>query len=106
MQLRSEKFSCACHSGEHRVEFAYDSDMLYFTIHLTGISFWQRVSHALKYIFGYKCKYGNWDQVLLSDEQVKKLSELIHEYSYDKRNFMEGTKTRILNDKEKEYDSI
>jgi len=39
---------------------------------------------GLKYIFGYKCKYGQWEEFILKPEhasQLRKLSELLSQYN-------------------------
>ena len=38
----------------------------------------QRVWIALKYIFGYQCRYGHWDCFLLKPEDCSRLKELLN----------------------------
>lgn len=75
-------FECSCNSPEHTLRFVIDDSdddkELYTEVHLTEVnSFFKRCWIALKYIFGYKCKYGNWDCWLLKTEDITKLEELL-----------------------------
>lgn len=103
MQLRKEILRCSCHSKEHEIEFAYDDEYFYAMIHLTPLPFWQRVKHAFKYIFGYRCSYGDFEEMIFTDGEIKKLITLIHDYSFDHRHFMEGEKTKIVEKGKREY---
>jgi len=40
-------------------------------------SFFRRVWLAIKYIFGYQCKYGHWDCVLIKKEDRIKIAKLM-----------------------------
>ena len=81
----SHFFECVCHSDEHILRFMYDKDdnQFYTTIFLNQYrNIFKRIWIAIKYIFGYKCKYGHWDQWILKYEEVdrmKKLLDKIHE---------------------------
>lgn len=105
MQLGKEILRCSCHSKEHEIEFCYDDEFFYAMIHLAPHSFWQRVKHAIKYIFGHRCAYGDFDEMIFTEAEVKKLLTLIYDYSYNHRHFMEGEKTKVIR-KEQEVDAI
>lgn len=68
--MEREVLICDCHSAEHQVIFNYDEedDDIYIHIHLHNPSFWSR----LKYLFGYKSRYGAWDEIIVSKEDFKK----------------------------------
>ena len=46
-------------------------------IHLAKLSFWDRLKHGIKYIFGYRCMYGDFDEVILKKEDVHKLERIV-----------------------------
>jgi hypothetical protein len=50
--------------------FSYfeDDDIhnVYATIHLCKKSFWTRLKYGIKYIFGYQCKYGAFDEFIFN----------------------------------------
>jgi hypothetical protein len=67
---------CQCMSPEHVLHFTHDIDEneVYVEVYLshhTGVL--ARVVTAVKYIFGYKSKYGHFDCTILSQEELKKL---------------------------------
>ena len=75
-------FLCECNSYEHQAIFWLDDDykQLYVAIHLTTHkSFLKRLWIGLKYTFGFKSRYGNWDNFLFSLENEKALREYLED---------------------------
>jgi len=72
---------CDCTSAEHQIILGYfepdDEPVVYLTVHLSKKPFWERVKHAVKYIFGYKCTYGSFDETIIGPEHVEKLQAAI-----------------------------
>ena len=75
---------CECHSVEHQLIFRYDKEYndVYISVHLydyhTGIKgFFIRLWRGIKYAFGYKCKYGAWDEIIVEKEKFKKIIKKI-----------------------------
>ena len=69
-------FICECHSYDHQCIFFYDKENkeLYLTIHLISHeSFLHRVWTALKYIFGFRSRFGAWDEFIFKQEDEEKL---------------------------------
>ena len=67
---------CNCNSLEHQLMFWWDNEdkKLYSYIHLkTDKNFFQRLWHGLKYTFGYKSRFGAWDEFIFSDETEESL---------------------------------
>ena len=71
---------CACSSDEHQIILHKDEEdkVVYCTIHLVKLSFWNRLLAAIKYVFGYKCKYGNFEEIILDKRHVNKLENLVN----------------------------
>lgn len=70
---------CECNSTEHQIVINYDEEdnVAYCHIHLTTHkNFFKRLWAGLRYAFGHKCRYGNWDEFILSDKHAKQLKEL------------------------------
>jgi len=72
---------CDCTSGEHTIRFVLESDEVYPHIYVNmqlshSRSFFKRLWLAVKYVFGYECKYGHWDETLLTADEVEKLRGL------------------------------
>jgi hypothetical protein len=76
---------CACHSTEHQFVISYSEDVLdevkypdvYLHIHLTKKPFWMRVRYAIKYIFGYQCRYGSFDEIIINKKDVDKFKRIV-----------------------------
>jgi hypothetical protein len=78
---------CDCNCTEHTLRFTRyfgldDFDRyLEVDIYLVHyMSFLRRAWHGIRYIFGYKCKYGAFDNVLLNKKSVEKLRDLCTEH--------------------------
>lgn len=71
-----------CHSPEHQIilnTFPEDEEdnSVYLQIHLVELPFWKRLIRGVRYIFGYKCKYGHFDEMLFDKTEFKQtISEL------------------------------
>ena len=77
---------CDCSSREHQIIIEHDNEdkLTYCHIHLVKHGFWRRLKAGLKYIFGYKCRYGQWDEFILKPEHanhLRELSELLSQHS-------------------------
>lgn len=71
---------CKCSSLEHQVIVRWDNDdnEVYMEVHLANYdSFWKRLWHGLKYAFGYKCRYGAFDEVILRKEDASNLQKVV-----------------------------
>lgn len=75
---KSEILICECHSSEHQIIITYcnEDNIYYGHIHLTNRSFWSRLVNGIKFIFGYKCKYGHWDEFVFTNRHSDKLIEM------------------------------
>jgi len=65
---------CSCHSIEHITRFSYsqiEPHEVYMETHLYNyMGFWKRIWVAIKYIFGYRSRYGDFDCLILSPPAV------------------------------------
>lgn len=102
-KLPIELFICECHSTDHQMIFIHeyeeeirkddngnevrDADdkliydkkypMCYAHVHLSSHSFWSRVKYGMKYIFGYKSRYGAFDEFIFNPEDAPRLQQLV-----------------------------
>jgi len=75
---------CACHSTDHQLIIIYEDEEIdghrhpicYFHIHLRKRPFWERVKYGIKYIFGYQCNYGAFDEFIFNSKDANKMQEL------------------------------
>lgn len=79
-----ELFICNCGSVEHQFLISYWNDHegwdeTYVEIHLTKQwPIWRRIVLAVKYIFGYQCRYGAFQEVVLHPDQVRELRDKLN----------------------------
>ena len=69
-------FICECGSYCHQTMFWYNKEdkQLHFTTHLiTYRNFFKRLWIAIRYVFGYKSNYGDWDTFLFKPLDEAKL---------------------------------
>ena len=76
---------CDCHSTEHQMVFIYSDDdnipLVYVHTHLNKKPFWERLKYGIKYIFGYKCRYGCFDCYILRPEDTNRFRDLLDRYT-------------------------
>jgi hypothetical protein len=84
---------CTCYSAEHLILFDEDIDedtqmpMAYVHVHLTKEpSFWKRLLHGIKYIFGYQCRYGAFDEIILEPSNTVELNNMLKKWHTSKKN--------------------
>lgn len=84
LERKTEIIICECGSAEHQIIFQYDkptkgwAPQVYMSIHLTTYkNIWQRIKYAIKYVFGYKCRFGAWDEILIDKKDLYKIEGLI-----------------------------
>ena len=100
---QNDYFECTCSSKEHTfcvTSEESDSDWppeLFFHFQLiqpkTIIG---KIVTATKYLFGYKCRYGHWDVVNLSEDDTNRLIVLLHQHRVRLQKFStEREKTNV-----------
>lgn len=73
--MNRETLICECGSLEHQFSFYRDEDnRLICSVHLADYqNIFKRIITAIKYIFGYKCRYGNFDEFYFSEIAERQL---------------------------------
>lgn len=76
--MKNSLLLCTCNSQEHCIHISHDKEdnLLYLSIFLKEQPFFERLILGIQYIFGYKCKFGHFDEIILSSEHVPQLEEL------------------------------
>ena len=78
---------CDCHSPEHLFVLEYfpnDEDFdewgtMYMQIHLANwYGIFRRLWAALRYVFGYRCRYGEFDEVLINREKAREIRDFVN----------------------------
>lgn len=78
-------FECHCHSPEHLLRFYLEEEgnrekYLYASVFLNEDRFFKRLWQGLKYIFGYKCKYGHFDEFILNPEDADRFIDMLKKF--------------------------
>ena len=76
-----EIFVCSCNSLEHQMLFWYEEEynLFYTEVHLvTHRNFFNRLWRGLKYAFGHRSRFGEWDEFLFDTEDLRKLKEFLN----------------------------
>jgi len=78
-----ELIICECGLTEHQFLLALyeweDEVEVYMEPHLaTYRNFFERVWAAIRYVFGYRCKYGEFDCVVLGEGQLQQMLNFIY----------------------------
>ena len=74
---------CECQCSEHQILFQYDDDPdwenLYISYHLQNYGFWNRLIKGIRYIFGFKSRYGNFGELVLEadDTTIEKFEHIV-----------------------------
>jgi len=85
---------CACSSTDHTIKLCLfgankdDEPELYMEVQLPQRRSWyQRVWVAVKYIFGYQCRYGHWDTFSFDVESAKEMKDVLKNYLRQTKDF-------------------
>jgi len=70
--------TCKCSSTEHQVVYWVDEEdsQVYMSVFLSPLPLIERIWVAIKYIFGYKCRYGHWEEFVLGEEHREDLVKI------------------------------
>lgn len=76
---KTEFFICRCHDVSHQLVLETleteenEEHVVYGCFHIVHLEFWEKLKCAMKYIFGRKCKDGDFDALLLRPEDADRL---------------------------------
>ena len=90
---KKKYFECDCFSIEHIFRISYfsdDPDEIYLEPHLSNSNgFFTRILVAIKYIFGHRSKYGDFDSVILNVPKVVELHKCLGDFIEENRKHEE-----------------
>ena len=99
-------FDCGCHSSEHTIRFNYLASYgegagcepeIYTEVQLCKTkNVFMRIWAAIKYIYGYECRYGHWDCWLMKPEDISQLKKMIDIFEKDRRAFKKRAKRKAV----------
>ena len=71
---------CECSSCEHQLIFSWDKheNEVYTHVHLVPHDgFWKRLWAGLKYAFGHRSIYGDFDEIILRKKDADSLQKVV-----------------------------
>jgi hypothetical protein len=80
--LKTDLFVCTCGDVQHQLIVRYwkglvhkeDKPEVFVEVLLNPeLNIWKRIVNAVRYIFGYRSKYGDFDEVILEPSDYKKI---------------------------------
>jgi hypothetical protein len=78
----TEILLCECGSCEHQIIIHKDTDEIKTVVLRTHLvtykNIFKRSWVAIKYIFGYKSKYGHWDSMIITKNNYQPLKDAIN----------------------------
>lgn len=80
--------NCACGANEHHMTFTYyDGDNeVYVQYFLQSQPFWKRLILGIKYIFGYKCRYGHFGETVLDRQAAGAIIQSLELLTKERQN--------------------
>jgi len=81
MSKHEDIIICECHSTDHQLVFLYDDDpawdRIYVHVHLSPKrGFWKRLWYGLKYAFGYRSRYGDFDEFVINPDDAWNIQKI------------------------------
>jgi hypothetical protein len=76
-------FECICAHDEHTIRFTLDKEEkeIYTSVFLANHrNFFVRIWLAIKYVFGWKCRYGYFANWALNPDDADKLTQMLKEF--------------------------
>ena len=78
MQAKKNLVLMSCCSLEHQMVISLNKGIVVVQVHLVNYrNVFQRIWVGLKYVCGYKSKYGVWDEMLLETTHIQQLEETL-----------------------------
>ena len=85
--MEQELYVCDCGDVSHQFIISWYpddedwNDLLYFQVHLNQSNgFWKRLWDAIKYVFGFKCRFGAFDEILVNKHDAKRLKNSLEKF--------------------------
>ena len=76
-----EFFVCKCNDPQHQfiiqtIDFENDP-AVYISVLLTPVGFFKRLINGIKYIFGHRSKYGDFQEIIINPDDADILQDVV-----------------------------
>lgn len=81
--MKTEIFKCVCSTHDHHFFLTENLEYkeIYLSVHLSPFySFFKRICHGIKYIFGFRSRFGDYSETILNVEEVEKLRDSLNDF--------------------------
>lgn len=77
--IKHDLLICQCSNVEHQVVITTfdDEPEVFFSVHLIKHSFFKRLKLGIKYIFGYQCSYGAFEEIILDSKYIPQIENIL-----------------------------
>ena len=79
--MKRSLYVCRCHSLQHSFVVSADDEDCFVEIHLAPLPFVERLKNAVRYVLGKRCKYGDFEEILLTPEMALDLGDKLVEWA-------------------------
>jgi hypothetical protein len=79
--MKRDLFICRCGSLEHMFVVSADGDECFIEVHLAPAPWYKRVIYSIRYLFGWRSKWGDFDEILLDPETAVNLADKLLEWA-------------------------
>lgn len=79
--MKRTLFTCRCGSLEHILVVSADDEDFFIEIHLAPAPWPERIVQAIRHVFGYRSKYGDFDEILLDPATAVDLADKLLEWA-------------------------
>lgn len=78
MEKGPDLILCKCGSDQHQMIIHHDveENEVYIHVHLSKRPFFKRLISGIRYIFGYYCKYGHWEEMILDKTHAEEFQNI------------------------------
>jgi len=78
---------CSCNHSDHLIILNYDGNYCSIEVHLSPLPFFKRLINGIKYIFGFRSRYGDFDEIMIDREKATKIKEFFDKSLSDENFF-------------------
>lgn len=83
--MKKFNLTCACYHPEHTIRLMYDTDDIEYPMYVEyclcdNHRWYKRLWKGIKYIFGFRSKYGHFGELLIHSDEAKVLIKFLEEY--------------------------
>lgn len=77
-----ELFVCQCNDPQHQfiiqtIDFDNNPEV-FISVLLTPVGFFKRLLNGIKYILGHRCRYGDFQEIIINPDDADRLQDVVN----------------------------